>query len=237
MVWGSRLVLMLLLGFGAGNAFAAEKTPADPLQDPLMLRGEFLRAHPDLNYRLLGMDALQRGRHTEALRYFRRAARYADKPSQAMVAELLWEGRGTEADHAQAYVWMDMAAERGYPAFLAKRERYWRALSASQREFAMDSGHTTYAEYGDKVAKPRMAMALRRARLSTTGSRMGQQVGNLKISVAGPGLAPTLIEGSRFYDPVFWDPDLYQAWHDAIWKSRATTHVGPAVPATDLQPE
>lgn len=212
----------------AGPAFAAEPGPNDPLQDPLMLRGEFLRAHPDLNYRSLGMDALQRGRSEEAFRLFQRAARHADKPSQAMVAEMLWQGRGVDADRVQAYVWMDMAAERGYPAFVAKREQYWDALDAAQREAAVESGRVMYAEYGDKVAKPRMAAALRRARLSTTGSRTGQQVGNLEISVAGPGLAPTLIEGTRFYDPTFWDPDLYQAWHDATWSRPVRSHARAA---------
>lgn len=229
--------MLLVLCLGAGRALADEARPPDPLVDPLMLRGEFLRAHPDLNYRMLGMDALQRGRNEEAMRLFQRAARHADKPSQAMVAELLWQGRGVEADRAQAYVWMDMAAERGYPAFIAKREQYWQALDAAQRELAMANGRAVYAAYGDKVAKPRMAAALRRARLSTTGSRTGQQVGNLEISVPGAGLAPTLIEGSRFYDPTFWEPELYQAWHDATWRRAVATRATPGVHAADSKPD
>lgn len=222
----------LLACLFAGPVHAAGQAPLDPLQDPLILRGEFLRAHPDLNYRMLGMEALARGRHGEALRLFQRAARHADKPSQAMVAEMLWHGQGAAADRAQAYVWMDLAAERGYPAFIAKREQYWRDLDAAQREAAVEGGRAVYAEYGDKVARPRMAAALRRARLATTGSRTGQQVGNLEISVAGPGLAPTVIEGARFYDPTFWDPDLYQAWHDATWGRRLPPRAAAAPQAT-----
>lgn len=223
------LLPCLCVGLWAGAASASGKAPPDPLQDPLILRGEFLRAHPDLDYRLKGMEALQRGRNEEAFRHFQRAARYADKASQAMVAEAFWEGRGVAADRAQGYVWMDMAAERGYPALVAKREQYWQALDTAQREHAAESGRTVYAEYGDKVAKPRMAAALRRARLSTTGSRTGEQVGNLEISVAGPGVAPTLIDGSRFYDPVFWDPVLYQQWHDQAWERPGLTQVGKPV--------
>ena len=107
------LLPCLCAGLWAGAASASGKAPPDPLQDPLILRSEFLRAHPDLEYRLKGMEALQRGRNEEAFRHFQRAARYADKASQAMVAEALWEGRGVAADRAQGYVWMDMAAELG----------------------------------------------------------------------------------------------------------------------------
>ena len=48
-----------------------------------------------------------------------------------------------------------------------------------------------------------------------TGSRTGS-VGSLQIYVAGPG-GFEQIDGSKFYEPKYWDPDKYQAWQDAIW--------------------
>ena len=45
---------------------------------------------------------------------------------------------------------------------------------------------------------------LRNARRNATGSRVGF-VGNLKIIVPGP-TGEEVIDGSRFYDPKYWDP-------------------------------
>src|SRR5690606_19441441 len=78
------------------TAFAslADKPPApsDPTADPVMVTSGFLNSHPDLRYRLLGMEAMREDRHEDAFKFFRRAAHFADKPSQGMVAEMLWNG-------------------------------------------------------------------------------------------------------------------------------------------------
>lgn len=50
-----------------------------------------------------------------------------------------------------------------------------------------------------------------------TGSRTGM-AGNVKIYVPGPG-GYQQIDGSKFYDPRYWDPEQYQQWHDAIWQA------------------
>ncbi|WP_407353215.1 hypothetical protein [Luteimonas sp. R10] len=186
-------------------------------EEELVLGSEaFLTAHPDLNNRRRGWETYEAGRHEEALTYFRRAARYADKPSQAMVAEMLWKGEGGPRDPALAYAWMDLAAERGYPGFTFIRERYWAQLDRAQRQDAMVRGEEVYAEYGDSAARPRIDAVLRRERWRTSGSRAGF-VGALQVQIPGPGEQMQSIDGSRFYDPKFWDPDEYQAWHDAIW--------------------
>src|SRR3546814_6283138 len=49
-----------------------------------------------------------------------------------------------------------------------------------------------------------------------TGSRTGM-VGSLKIYVPGPG-GYQQIDGSKFYDARYWEPEKYQQWHDAIWQ-------------------
>lgn len=184
-------------------------------EDLVISSESFLAAHPDLNNRHRGMRAYEAGRYQEAMSYFRRAARYADKASQAMVAEMLWKGEGSARDPALAYAWMDLASERGYPGFTVLRERYWARLDERQREEAVARGEAVYAEFGDAAAKPRIASVLRRERRRTTGSRLGF-VGFLQVMVPGPGGWES-IDGTHFYDKKFWDPELYQAWHDAVW--------------------
>lgn len=204
----------LAVAIGPAVSFAQSGVSSE---EAVVLNSEaFLSSHPDLNNRNRGMSAYEQERYSEALTWFRRAARYADKPSQAMVGEMLWEGQGVAQDRPLAYAWMDLAAERGYPGFTVLRERYWARLDEAQREAAVARGEQVYAEYGDAAARPRIDAVLRRERRSTTGSRTGF-VGALQVYIAGPGGQMMSIDGSRFYDRKFWDPDLYQAWHDAVW--------------------
>src|SRR5690606_3408590 len=118
------------------------------------------------------------------------------------LAEMLWEGDGVPRDRAQAYAWSDLAAERGWPDLLGKRERYWNQLDAAERERAIEVGLPLLREYGDDVAKPRIDTKLRQARRRITGSRVGH-VGNLTIrlpSVAGdPMQGGHDVDGSRYY--------------------------------------
>ncbi|MGV8941133.1 MAG: hypothetical protein ACOH1P_06255 [Lysobacter sp.] len=198
-------------------ALAADTRPLqDPTEDPLMLSAGFLAAHPDLQNRLRGLEAYEAGRFEEALKYYRRAAYYADKASQAMVGEMLWNGEGVARDRVLAYAWMDLAAERGYRAFLKFREQYWQALDDAERERALQDGQAVYARYADAAAKPRIAAVLRRGLGQATGSRLGS-VGALTITMPGPGGVPITIDGSKFYDPQYWDPKQYAQWHDRVW--------------------
>lgn len=187
----------------------------DPTEDAMMMSAGFLSAHPDLRYRLLGLEEYRQGNHADAFRFFRRAAYYADKPSQGMVAEMLWQDQGVPQDRALAYAWMDLAAERGYRGFAGLRERYWAELDETERERAVTEGRALYAKYGDEAAQPRIAAVLRRERRQATGSRLGS-TGNVQIFIPGPG-GVQQIDGSTFYDPKYWDPEQYQAWHDSIW--------------------
>lgn len=192
-----------------------DNLPADPTEDPVMITAGFLSGHPDLRFRLLALEKREQGKLDDAFKFFQRAAFYADKPSQAMVAEMLWNGTGTAQDRPLAYAWMDLAGERGYEGFVELRERYWAKLDEAERERAIAAGEDIYARFGDAAAKPRIATALRRERRNVTGSRTGMG-GNLRIMVPGPAGAEE-IDGSKFYDERYWDPEKYQAWHDAIW--------------------
>ena len=78
-----------------GAAEAQQKRPM--LEQEIMTSEAFLSSHPDLMNRLRGFHELEnRKEPVRAANYFRRAARYADKTSQAMYAEMLWTGNGVK---------------------------------------------------------------------------------------------------------------------------------------------
>ncbi|GAB3101715.1 hypothetical protein GCM10027159_26640 [Lysobacter terrae] len=207
------LSLLLLPAMGAQ---AAQPTvPPDPVSDPLLITAGFLGHHQDLKYRMLGMEAYKEKRFDDAMRYFRRASYFADKPSQGMVAEMYWNGEGAPADRALAYAWMDLAAERGYTGFIGLREKYWKAMDESERARAIEQGQAIYSRFGDAAAKPRYEWELRRGKNKLTGSRTGFNRG-VQIEVPGPA-GSQMIEGSKFYDERYWDAKKYWAWQDAIW--------------------
>ena len=195
---------------------AAEKViPPDPEANPLLITAGFLQHHQDLKYRALGMKAFDAGRFDDALRFFRRASFFADKPSQGMVAEMYWNGHGIPADRALAYAWMDLAAERGYAGFTGLREQYWNALTEAERTRALEQGQAVYARFGDDAAKPRYEAGLRRGKNDLTGSRAGFNRG---VQLEVPGAAGSqMIEGSKFYDERYWDAKKYWAWQDKLW--------------------
>lgn len=230
----------------AVSAQAGERNrPAkDPLANRAMVNAGFLGKHPDLRNRNLGLAAHGRGDNEQALRYFRRASYFGDKTSQAVVAEMYWNGWGTGMDRAMAYVWMDLAAERGWPIMLARRESAWEALTPGERERALAEGVAVYARYGDDVAKPRINSQLRRGQLNTTGSRTGF-AGSLMIYTAIPGTmmsslesdgssmpAYATIDGSEFYDRDYWEPARYHDWQERRWEQTMAGRVqaGPLQP-------
>ena len=143
------------------------------------IAAEYDRFHPDTHYRRLGFKSYSAGNAYEAVTYLTRAARYADKPSQLALALMYWEGDGVDRDRARAYAWADVAAERGYPDFLAVRERYWSEMTPEEQAEARKVGAEVLAEYGDEVAKKRLNGLLRQGLSRKTGSRAGSNTGTL----------------------------------------------------------
>jgi uncharacterized protein len=211
--------------------YAADNNALTEDEKAIVQSRSFLSSHPDLRYRIAGMKAYKNGDYRDAMHHFRLGAYYADKPSQAMVAEMLWNGQGTATDRVLGYVWMDLAAERLYVNFIAKREQFWNAMSETERKQALAQGEPVFAKYGDAKAKRRLEHILERDRRNITGSRTGY-AGVLKIEIPGPGGLPIQINGEEFYQPQFWKPEAYWAWQNETWKALPTGKVN----ASDLKP-
>jgi len=109
--------------------------------------------HYDQVFRENGFEAYKRGDMEWARKHFLSAARYADKTSQLALSTIYANGAGVSRDLALAYAWADLAAERGFPKFVARREQLWAMLDADGQARAIEEGGKLYAEYGDAVAK------------------------------------------------------------------------------------
>jgi hypothetical protein len=213
----------LLIAFALA---AAAPMPALASQDAastdelVMSSDAFLAAHPDLRFRLSALRRYRDGDFEKAFIHFKRAARYADKPSQGMIAEMLWKGEGVPMDRPAAYIWMDLAAERGYTQMLLRRETFWNDMSEAEREQALAIGDALFLEYADKYAKPRAEQKMRLAKRQVTGSRTGF-TGMLTIVIPTPGGSRT-IDGSTYYDEKYWEPRRYWQMQDGDWKGPPT---------------
>lgn len=204
---------------------ACRTMPAKPIPRVIMTK-TFMDAHPDIHHRQIALGRYREGRFVEAFQQFTRAARYADKFSQSMVARMYWGGQGTKADRALGYAWMDLAAERAYHDFLHQRELYWSVLDENERADAVERGQAVYAEYRDRVAKPRLERELERVTRNITGSRTGFVSAGLYI-LTKDGMIP----GSIYYDKNYYQPALYWCTQDAYWSR-------PLNPSVDVgQPE
>ena len=213
------VALALGLSTGAPEVGAVGEFGAIVQQD-LFSEPGFLRWHPDLRYQRSGVDHWERGNDRAAYQDFLEASRYGNKLAQAMIAEMLWTGQGVGQDRAAAYAWMDLAAERRYPALLAIRERFWNSLDADERARALAVGKEVYEEYGDAAAVPRLEKMLRRGKRQSTGSRLGANTGAIDVytdirpsamdAFRGPfGPGTSAAWQPNYYDPRYWEPERY----------------------------
>ncbi len=214
----------------AVSPVVAQPQMADMRAREVLSSDAFLVSHPDMRYRQLGHRAQAEGRMEQARSYYQLAARYADKLSQAALAEMWWKGQGGPTDRAMAYIWMDLAAERGTPYLLYQRERYWAELDAADRARAVNEGGAVYAEYGDPSSKPRLERELRTGLKRVSGSRTGS-VARMEMMVRDPRGARK-VDADAFYQAEYWEPTKYWEWKTAELKRighvKGTVDVGPA---------
>lgn len=201
-------------------------------------------SHPDQSYQELGFERAATGNYLDAQRFFRIAARFADKPSQLALAIMHDEGLGMPVDKAAAYAWSDLAAERGYPHFLAVRERLWSELDSDGQRRAVAIGTDLYRVYGDSVAKPRLEARLHRGLTRATGSRTGVVDESLQVGVVRKGhgrvvpgqlhsqgnslagLAASAGRVREYYASYRWKPAEYWPRVDEAWLPTGEVEVG-----------
>ncbi|MBX3727369.1 MAG: sel1 repeat family protein [Xanthomonadales bacterium] len=214
------LLFCLILAAPGVVALNAPAMP-QPVPQHILDSPGFLTYHPDIRHQQEGLARLQQGRNQAAMDSFVRAARHADKLSQAMIARMYWQGVGVWSDRATAYAWMDIAAERGFVPLLAEREAMWAALDEEEQARAITIGRGLYAEFGDQYAQPRMEQVLRAGiRRSVTGSRTGWNTGVRQLEPNADGLFDFKRGASGridVLDPRWWDPARYWHLQDERW--------------------
>jgi hypothetical protein len=233
--------LALALGLLSQEASAADATRAFQDFPAQVLTDGFLEAHPDLFYRKAGIAADKRGDFAAARKQYQIAARFADKPSQARLGEIYWEGQGVDADHVMGFMWMALAAERGYDAFQARKMEYWNALTPAERKRAVALDKKMLGDYGDAVAKPRQAKVMRREALRGTGGLLGYS-GASALSISTPRGGN--IDPEVYYAKEFWEPEAYWQMQDYVWDGRSPGRVDigevqnlDAPPPSDAKPK
>jgi hypothetical protein len=185
-------------------------------------------SHPNEYFRVRGASSAADGHWEHAAKMFRMAAGYADKYSQHRLSLLYWHGVGVREDRVEAYLWADLAAERGYPQFLALREKMWLALSSTNQAAVAERGPALYARYGDPTAKPRLDREIDRVRLSITGSRTGfiGAVGAMPGEVLREKKVISVFE-MQAVNSIFargrLDPKQYWEQEDTLWKTPNVT--------------
>ena len=252
-----RCVSFALLCVAALPGFA-QSTREQALNDPEVQK--LLRAvnnagtwfHPDLDGEFSGIHAYAHGDFAAALKYFERGAYYADKLSQLSLGLMYLNGEGVAKDPATAYAWIDLAAERGYPNYIATREGVKASLTADAIERAAAIGADLRAKYADAVAKPRLSKQMRLGQMQLTGSRAGFDYGPSNapytFGYSWSGISDgkncmaydSVVLGAGLENPVAgcggsnlnarerWNPEQYFAARDTLWK--ATVDVGAMTP-------
>ena len=189
--------------------------------------------HPDLFGEFAGVHRYAHHDLKGAMKYFKIGASYADKLSQMSIGLMYFNGEGVAKDPVTAYAWLDIAAERDYPDFVATRERVKATLSPEQLKKALVVRDELAAQYADAVAKPRMAQQLRFGLEQLTGSHLGFDQGVMHASakgtlckggvvVNGVTLPEAGCSGDEIYAKDRWNPEKYFASRDSQWKATIT---------------
>ena len=173
--------------------------------------------HPNEMWRVRALMAVKRGDLPGAVDRLRLAARYADKLSQHSLSLMYWHGVGVEIDHAKAYVWSELAAERGYPRLEQARNAMWLALDDADRERAASLRAQWVAEYGDEVAKPRAERAMTMALNEVTGSRIGASRGWVQFASVNGRPVPT---AEDYFAEYRWNPETYWEVEEIKWNAK-----------------
>ncbi len=242
------LALATLMVVGAAGAHSGKEDPLQLTDKNFMQLDAVVMASkdkPNELERVFGLKSYERGNAEDAAGHFRVAARYADKYSQHYLSLMYWHGAGVPVDRVQAYVWADLAAERGSRKLLLIREKMWSQLTAEQQAQALAVGEEYYARYGDDVAKPRAESLMRAFVREMTGSRLGyrnqmmeigaQPVNGVFKSEIGANAAAYLVADAVTPEQLYGRTsgmkfDVYWKEQDELLDGIGSTSAGPVTP-------
>ena len=121
------MTALVLGGLACAPALRAQSAPHAPAaRTPSQILAAMdhtsTYGHPDQFNEFAGMHRYVAGDYAGAMKYFKEAARYADKLSQLSIGLMYLNGQGVARDPVAAFAWTAIAAERKYPQFLATRD-------------------------------------------------------------------------------------------------------------------
>jgi hypothetical protein len=247
-ITGSIIAALVLLATAASARPPAEHPLQDAASQKVLdaMGRTSTWGHPDQYGEFSGMQHYAAGHYKAAMTSFLLGARYADKLSQLSIGLMYLNGQGVQKDPVEAFAWVAIAAERKYPQFIETRDGIWSTLNAAQRAQAKVRIDALYAEYGDQVAKPRMARALRWSLAEATGFELGYDRSGSVISLSTnnppPACGAQTIDGAPItgcgdlYAESRWNPKKYFQSRDDAWVGTVSVGKLQAVKADGKAP-
>jgi len=248
MIQANALALAMLLAAGAAGAHSGQGQDLRLTDKNFMQLDAVVMASkdkPNELQRVFGLKSYERGDSKDAVEHFTAAAGFADKYSQHYLSLMYWHGAGVPEDRAQAYVWADLAAERGNRTLLLIREKMWSQMTSREQERALALGEGFYARYGDEVAKPRAEGLMRAFVRDMTGSRLGYRNQMMEIAAqpvngvfktdVGANAAAYLVADAVTPEQLYGRTggvnfDVYWKEQDALLDGIGSTSVGKVSP-------
>lgn len=217
---------MILVCCIHGSAVAEERFKFSPETYGVVAKQS--AGHPNERARWNGIWSYSNQQFPQAREHFERAARYADKPSQFVLGMMHWHGEGGSRDPVTAYIWIDLACERGTTAeLIVLREKMWESLTHEQKAQVHERGPEFFRQFGDAVTMARTNAQIRRFSTGRTGSRTGGSPGTMSVSLGNEAVdtcatsdSPPLasLGGSDIYAACRTDPEHYWREQEHVLK-------------------
>ena len=230
LVVGVLVVGALFAAPAAADEGQAKAPPRIYQIPPQLLTDGFLAAHPDMYYRMRGIERDRKHKPEAAFSQYRHAAFFGDKPSQARLGEMYWNGEGTARDRVLGFLWMALAAQREQREFSLLKLYYWQQLDAGEQASARAKEAAMLAEYGDEAATRRLGTVMRREARKTAGGLLGYN------AASGPLFMSNGLDPELYFADVFWNPEEYLEFRDRIWEQQyeGRVNVGEVEQLPDL---
>ncbi|MFU8876678.1 MAG: hypothetical protein ACNA7E_00945 [Wenzhouxiangellaceae bacterium] len=159
----------------------------------------------------------RRGDYEAAVGNFQLASHWADKMAQFNLGMLYVNGQGVERDPLRGWAWIELSAEREYPANRQVADEIWSQFSDEHRQMARKIlEEELKPRFGDDVAIDRTSRDIIRnmRRKSLGGSRVGANRVTYVEDRAG-----NLIPGDVYYHRDRWDFEKIVAFETRLFKT------------------